>query len=249
MDEARLKIILSSVFFVLGFSAVFAVLGVLLQGILSEIAYDARTYLNWVAGLIIIFFGLLMSGLLKVDFFQKEHKLKVKKTSHPYLTSFIFGGAFAIGWTPCVGAVLGAVLSLAITNPGIAFPMMLAYSIGLGLPFIIAAIFISRATGFIKKISPYLEPINLVFGLLLVLIGILIFTNSLSIIASAFPLGDIVAGGMVDTSGAVQEPNILLAFIAGFVSFLSPCVMPLVPAYLTFIAGTSIQETKAKQEN
>lgn len=244
MDEARVKIIVSSLFFVLGFSVLFSVLGVLLQSVLSSVAYDARNILGYIAGIMIILFGLLMTGLLKIDFLQREHKIKIKQGKHQYLNSFLFGGAFAVGWTPCVGAVLGAVLTLAVTNPAIALPMMLAYSLGLGLPFIIAAIFISRTTGFIEKLSPYLKTINLVFGLILVVLGILIFTNSLSAIANLLPIENFLTSGAAEGGIEGVEPNLIIAFIAGLVSFLNPCVLPLVPAYLTFIAGTSLNETK-----
>lgn len=244
MENHKFRIILSSVFFVLGFSIIFSVLGVLLQSILVSYAFWLREILNLVAGLVIIFFGLVMTGLLKIGFLQKEHKLHVQKSKHQYVSSFLFGGAFAVGWTPCVGAILGAVLTLAVTNPAVAFPMMIAYSIGLGIPFIIAAIFISNATGVIEKMVPHLEKLNLFFGLVIVLLGILILTNNLSVIFSFFQFDSLIFD--FEASTGFTEPNILIAFIAGVVSFLSPCVLPIVPAYLTFIAGTSVNEFKNK---
>lgn len=186
-SQAKTRIFLSSVFFVLGFSVVFSVLGVLLQSVLSSIAFDLRTYLGYVGGLFIIFFGLLLTGLIKVDFLQKEHKLRVQKTGHQYLTSFLFGAAFAVGWTPCVGAVLGGVLTLAVTQPDAALPLMLAYSLGLGLPFLLGGLFLSRLTGFIQKIGPHLKTLNIVFGILLIVLGILVFTNTLNLVANLFP--------------------------------------------------------------
>ncbi len=186
-SKARQAVFLSSVFFVLGFSVVFSLLGVLLQGILSSIAYDLRTYLGYLGGLFIIFFGLLLTGLLKVDFLQQEHKFAVHKTQHQHLTSFLFGAAFAVGWTPCVGAVLGGVLTLAVTQPEAALPLMLAYSLGLGLPFLLAGLFLSRLSGVITKIGPYLKTLNVVFGVLLIILGILVFTNNLNVVANWFP--------------------------------------------------------------
>ncbi|MBI5226732.1 sulfite exporter TauE/SafE family protein [Candidatus Micrarchaeota archaeon] len=192
--KARAAIFLSSVFFVLGFSVVFSILGVLLQGVLSNIAYDLRTYLGYVGGLFIIFFGLLLTGIIKVDFLQKEHKFGVKKTKYQYLTSFLFGAAFAVGWTPCVGAVLGGVLTLAVTQPTSALPLMLAYSLGLGIPFLLAGLFLSRLTGLIQRISPWLQTLNIVFGILLIILGILVFTNTLSAVANFFPVGNLIGG-------------------------------------------------------
>lgn len=185
--SARGAIFLSSVFFVLGFSVVFSLLGVLLQGVLSVIAYDLRTYLGYAGGSFIIFFGLLLTGLVKVDFLQREHKFTVKRTSHQYLTSFLFGAAFAVGWTPCVGAVLGGVLTLAATQPQTALPLMMAYSLGLGLPFLFSGLFLSRLTGFIRYLAPYLKTLNVLFGIVLIVLGILVFTNNLNAVANWFP--------------------------------------------------------------
>ncbi|MDP2717263.1 MAG: cytochrome c biogenesis protein CcdA [Candidatus Micrarchaeota archaeon] len=184
---SRAQIFLSSVFFVLGFSVVFSVLGVLLQSVLSGIAYDLRTYLGYVGGAFIIFFGLLLTGLVKIDFLSQEHKLRAPKTRHQHLTSFLFGAAFAVGWTPCVGAVLGGVLTLAVTQPEAALPLMLSYSFGLGVPFLLAGLFLSRLSGFIQRISPHLRVLNIVFGILLIILGVLVFTNTLNIVANLFP--------------------------------------------------------------
>lgn len=200
VSKTRGAIFLSSVFFVLGFSFVFSLLGVLLQGVLSSVAYDLRTYLGYVGGAFIIFFGLLLTGLVKVDFLQQEHKFAVHTTKHQHLTSFLFGAAFAVGWTPCVGAVLGGVLTLAVTQPEAAFPLMLAYSLGLGLPFLAAGLFVSRLSGFIQHVCPWLKYLNIVFGILMIILGILVFTNNLNVVANWFPFalgtaGDMIGGG------------------------------------------------------
>ena len=108
----RTRIFLNSIFFVFGFSLIFGLLGVLLNTILERIAYSVQTWLSRISGVIIIIFGLYLLGLIKINFLEKEHKLKVKKQfSISYLTSFIFGVAFAVGWTPCVSAVLGSILA------------------------------------------------------------------------------------------------------------------------------------------
>src|SRR3989338_2407624 len=103
------NIFFNSVFFVLGFSIIFSLVGVLLQSVFSNISYSIQTWLGRIGGIIIIFFGLYILGLITPRFLQKEYKFKVaKKFSSNYLTSFVFGAAFAVGWTPCVGAILGA---------------------------------------------------------------------------------------------------------------------------------------------
>jgi cytochrome c-type biogenesis protein len=172
-------------FFVLGFSTVFALLGVLLNTLLSGVAYDAQIWLGRVGGVVIIFFGLYLVGLVKPKFLQQEHKLQIKhQFGSRWVTSFVFGAAFAVGWTPCVGAVLGGILAIAATQPGSAFALLLFYAIGLGIPFLLVGLFTAQATAWIHKYGKYLAPINKVFGVVLILMGILVFTNNLSRLAN-----------------------------------------------------------------
>lgn len=192
--HARAAIFISSVFFVLGFSLVFSIVGVLLQSALSHIAYDLRQWLSWIGGSVIVIFGLMLLGIIKFGFLEKEYKLNLKKVHGQYISSFVFGAAFAVGWTPCVGAVLGGVLTLAATQPAAAFPLMLAYSLGLGVPFIFVGVFFSRSVRLIKIISPHLPLLNKIFGLVLVALGLLVMTNSLSLIANFPFLGGITFG-------------------------------------------------------
>ncbi|MEW6035738.1 MAG: cytochrome c biogenesis protein CcdA [Candidatus Micrarchaeota archaeon] len=186
----RARIFLSSAFFVLGFSLVFSLLGVLLQGILRGAAYGIQTYLGYVGGLMIIVFGLTMTGLIRIEALETERRLRLKPTSVPYLTSFLFGAAFAVGWTPCVGAALGTILTLAATEPASAFPLLLSYSAGLGIPFLLAGLFVSQAAGAIKLIGPYLKWLNVIFGIIIIALGILVFTGSLPLIANLGFLND-----------------------------------------------------------
>jgi len=183
--DNRKKIFINSVFFVLGFSTVFATLGVLLNTLLENIAYDVQTWLSRIGGVLIIFFGLYLVGLIKIGFLEREHKLSVKKKfSSAYFTSFIFGAAFAAGWTPCVGAVLGGILALAATQPGSAFSLLMSYSLGLGLPFLVVGLFAGRITPLLTKYAKAAKYINIIFGALLIILGILIFTENLSRIAN-----------------------------------------------------------------
>ena len=184
--KARIKIFASTFLFVLGFAVVFSLLGVLLQSILSSIAYDVRNILGYIGGIIIILFGLMLMGVIKIPALEVEKKLKIKKSNFPLISSFLFGAAFAVGWTPCVGAILGSVLTLAVTNPSSALPLMLSYSLGLGVPFLLTGLFIGQASGIIAKISPYLNTLNKIFGIILVILGILVFTNTLSVVANLF---------------------------------------------------------------
>lgn len=181
----RKVVFLNSASFVLGFSMVFAVLGVLLNSFLEAIAYDVQQWLSRLGGLIIIFFGLYLTGLVKIGFLEREHKLHVtKRFRSRYVTSFVFGAAFAVGWTPCVGAVLGAILALAVTQPGAAFAPLLAYALGLGVPFLLVGLFAEQTARVIQRFGTWSRAVNIVFGMLLVVLGILIFTQSLSLIAN-----------------------------------------------------------------
>lgn len=181
----RKEIFFNSVFFVLGFSLVFAALGVILNTILESVAYDAQIWLSRIGGVIIIFFGLYLIGLVKIPFLEKEHKFHVTVKFHSrYLTSLLFGAAFAAGWTPCVGAALGAILGLAATQPGRAFYLLLAYALGLGLPFLVVGLFAAQASVWLKKFIRYVRAINILFGIILIALGILIFTGNLSRIAN-----------------------------------------------------------------
>jgi cytochrome c-type biogenesis protein len=101
-----------------------------------------------------------------------------------YVTSFLFGFAFAAGWTPCVGATLGAILGLATTNPGSAFGLLLSYSLGLGLPFLIIGMFAAQASVLIERYQKLFSVVNKVFGFILIGLGILVFTQELSKIAN-----------------------------------------------------------------
>ena len=129
--------------------------------------------------------GLYLTGLPKIDFLEREHKFRVtRKFKSRYVTSFVFGSAFAAGWTPCVGAALGAILGLAASNPGSAFSLLMSYSLGLGLPFLVVGLFASGAVGIINKYAKSLKYVNIIFGIVLIVLGVLVFTESLNRIAN-----------------------------------------------------------------
>ena len=181
----RKEIFINSVFFVLGFSIIFALLGVLLNTLLEGIAYDVQIWLSRIGGVMIIFFGLYLVGLIKIPFLEKEYKFGVKATfKSRYATSFLFGLAFAVGWTPCVGPALGVILGLAATQPGSAFILLLTYALGLGIPFLIVGAFTGQAAEFINRHGVGLKYLNIVFGVILLALGVLIFTQKLSLIAN-----------------------------------------------------------------
>jgi cytochrome c-type biogenesis protein len=183
----RLKVFLNSVAFVVGFSVIFALLGVLLNTILERVSYNVQTWLSRIGGMIIILFALYILGLIKISFLEREHKFAVKKKfSVTYITSFVFGSAFAVGWTPCVSAILGSVFALAITKPGLAFFLLMSYALGLGIPFLLVGLFTTQAVALINKSATVLKYFNIVVGILLLILGILVFTNKLNVVANWF---------------------------------------------------------------
>ncbi|MBI3027845.1 sulfite exporter TauE/SafE family protein [Candidatus Woesearchaeota archaeon] len=190
-SKARAIVFLNTIFFVLGFTIVFSILGVLINSIFADAAFGTRTWLGRIGGVIIIVFGLVLMKVLKLPFLEKEHKFKVKKFRISYVTSFMFGLAFAAGWTPCIGAVLASILTLAAVSANNAFYLLISYSLGLTLPFLITGLFVSRMQNFIQKHEKTLSYINLVFGILLVILGIMVFTNTLSLISNFTPLQNI----------------------------------------------------------
>jgi len=184
-SQKKSSIFLNSLFFVLGFSVIFAAIGVLLNTLLESVAYDAQTWLARIGGAVVIFFGLYLTGIIKIGFLDRPHEFKVKrKFSSRYLTSFVFGSAFAAGWTPCVGAALGAILGLAASTPGSAFVLLLSYSLGLGIPFLVVGLFTAQARDLINRHAAKLVIINRVFGVVLIVLGVLVFTQSLNLIAN-----------------------------------------------------------------
>ncbi|HEX9677865.1 cytochrome c biogenesis CcdA family protein [Nitrososphaera sp.] len=184
----RLNIFLNTVYFVLGFSLVFAVLGVIFNSVLVNAGTGFQGTLQWIGGIVIVGFGaylILSTKFRQLNFEKRMTNLPRFKTT--YLTSFVFGAAFASGWTPCVGPILGSTLTLAATSPGAAYNSLLAYALGLGVPFLITGVFFSQATGIIRKMVKHLKYFNPIMGAVLIVLGILVFTNQLSLIAS-FPL-------------------------------------------------------------
>lgn len=241
-EKKQWTIFLNSVFFVLGFSVVFSIVGVLLQSVLSNVSFTVQKWLGYIGGTIIIFFGIYLLGLIRVPFLEQEHKLRVKrKFSYSYITSFVFGAAFAVGWTPCVGAILGAILTLAVTNPGSAFPLLLSYSLGLGMPFLIVGLFTDKASDFISKSGKWLKYVNYFFGCVLIILGILIFTNQLSRIASIPFLSELLINISEEGNNFGATLSLGVSFLAGIASFLSPCVLPLIPAFLSYLATAVVK--------
>lgn len=178
----RWYIFLHSMLFVLGFAIVFSLLGVLLNSVLTHVATDVQIWLSRLGGVVIIFFGLMLMGLVDIPALDRPHVIKVKRGDGAwrYVSSVLFGMAFAVGWTPCVGAALGAILGVAASEPGRAFGLLMGYSLGLGIPFGLVGAFALPLNKYLVRANHIAKYVNIVFGLLLVVLGLLIFTQELN---------------------------------------------------------------------
>lgn len=186
-EVRRRDVFLTSVFFVLGFSIVFALIGLLLNTVLAHVGLAVQSWLARIGGALVIFFGLYLTGLIHISWLDRDHKMGVKrKFSSRYVTAFLFGLAFAAGWTPCVGPVLGVILGLAASAPGSAFVLLLVYALGLGLPFLLVGLFTGEATKLIARFGGSLRIVNSIFGIILIILGVLVFTETLPLVLGNF---------------------------------------------------------------
>lgn len=173
------KALRNSLGFVLGFTTVFILLGAL-AGTIGSFLTKYQTWVNIITGLIVVIFGLNFLGLININIFKGVRK-NTATANMGFISSVIFGVIFSIGWTPCVGAFLGSALMLASmqghTTTGII--MLLCYSLGLGIPFIISALLIDKLKSTFNLIKQHYTIINTVCGIFLIIIGCLMATGIL----------------------------------------------------------------------
>lgn len=184
-DRGRIRkiTITNSLFFIAGFSFIFVMLGVsssFLGGFLS----DHQGTIRKIGGAMIVLFGLYIAGVLRIGVLSRDKRLHLQNKPAGLLGTFLVGAAFAAGWTPCIGPVLGSILIYASTTDSVATGMGLlsVYALGLGIPFLITSIAINTALSYFKRINRYMRFISVVTGLLLVVVGILLFTGDFSIL-------------------------------------------------------------------
>ena len=179
-ERSTSKTLKGALGFVTGFTVVFVALGAL-AGTVGSFLREYQTVVNIISGLIVIFFGLTFLGVFKLSLF-KGSKWSVKTENMGFFSALLFGVIFSIGWTPCVGAFLGSALMLAAQQAHMVegMLMLLAYSLGLGIPFVLSAVLIDYLKSAFNWIKKNYKVINAVSGCLLVLIGILMATGTLS---------------------------------------------------------------------
>ena len=183
-ERTTKKTLINSLGFVLGFTIVFVALGAL-AGTLGSLLVKYQTVVNIVTGLVVIFFGLNFLGVFKLNIF-KGVKNNVDTKDMGFFSSLLFGIVFSIGWTPCVGAFLGSAL-LIVAQQGETLKgviMLLLYSMGLGIPFVVSALLIDKLKGAFKFIKKHYNVINIVCGVLLIAIGVLMMTGLLGRVLS-----------------------------------------------------------------
>lgn len=188
----RKDVLLSTLLFVLGFSTIFAVLGIVLNAVLQEAATETLTWLSRIAGTVVILLGLHLTGFLRLPFLDRQFSVRPTTLKPGHLASLLFGASFAVAWTPCVGPILGSTLALAAAQPASAFPLLLAYATGLGAPFLLVALFPYQAFGFIKRHRGAAARLHTVFGIVLIGMGVLVFTNKLSLLANFQLLNEVL---------------------------------------------------------
>ena len=179
-ERSTKKTLLGASGFVLGFTAVFTALGAL-AGTLGSFLKQYETAVNIILGLIVIIFGLNYIGVFKLKLFSGMKQGKIK-TEMGFFSAFLFGVVFSVGWTPCVGAFLGSALAMASsegdTLKGVI--MLLLYSLGLGVPFLLSAVLIDKLKGTFTFIKKNYKIINTVCGIFLIIIGLLMMTGLLN---------------------------------------------------------------------
>jgi cytochrome c-type biogenesis protein len=178
--------------FVLGFSLVFILFNII-AGALGGLFFNLRTWLAKIGGVVVIIFGLHMIGVFRIPFL--EYDVRIHSQTDPrwgYLSSFLMGIFFSAGWSPCVGPILGAIMTFALNGGSVLRGTMLGavYSAGLAIPFLLAALGIGWVTTLLHRYSKIMRIAEIVMGTILIVSGILLFLGSFSILASYIPFID-----------------------------------------------------------
>lgn len=168
-------VLLHSVMFILGFTIVFVTLGAAATEV-GQLAHQYKKYLNWAAGVIIIVFGLHLTGIFKIKALYADKRLHSMQGGKSPIGAFLVGFAFAFGWTPCIGPVLAGILGMAANEDSVAkgVGLLWVYSLGLAVPFLVTSLVMDRFLAFYGRFRRYLGLVEVISGILLILIGLLI---------------------------------------------------------------------------
>ncbi len=180
-DAAWRRVVLGSVFFVLGFTTVFVGLGAG-ASVFGQVLKSYQHELSMVAGAVIIAFGLHFLGILRIPLLYSEARYEANMQGASLLGAYVIGLAFAFGWTPCIGPILATVLTLAASEAslGRGVQLLFVYSLGLGIPFILAAVAIRPFLSFLQRFKRHLGTMEKVMGILLVITGLMFLTGTMT---------------------------------------------------------------------
>ena len=171
--------------FVLGFSVIFVGLGVAVSAV-GGLLYDIREWIARLGGIIVVVFGLHMIGIFRISFLEYDLRPRSSiEKNRSYLSSFMMGVFFSAGWSPCVGPVLGSILTLAMNGGAISdgIKLLSAYSVGLAVPFLITALGIGWVSGYLRRFRKFTRYVEIVMGALLVIVGVMLFSGTFEQIA------------------------------------------------------------------
>jgi len=236
----RFVVLLHALLFVLGFSIVFVIGWGGAVTALGQLFGAYKYILGRVGGVIVILFGLATLGVVRIPWFYADTRVQRQGQTGTFANSALMGLLFAAGWSPCIGATLGAILTMGLSQSTVGQAMWLAsgYSLGLGIPFLILALGLERATGLIRRLRRYQHAFQIVSGVFIIAIGVLLAGNLMTRIAIwAFQNNFYIDAGLKYSAA----PTYLTSILAGLLSFLSPCVLPLVPAYLGYLSGHTLR--------
>ena len=174
-----------AVFFVLGFTLIFVALGASATALGGLLRFH-RIWLERIGGVLIILFGLYLLGVFQWGALARERRIHLQNKPVGYLGSALVGLAFGAGWSPCIGPILGAVLTYtsATATLGQGMGLLLAYSLGLGLPFLLAALLVDRFIGWFQRYRRFIPLVNRIAGIVLVVVGVLLLTGYFSLLAT-----------------------------------------------------------------
>jgi cytochrome c-type biogenesis protein len=283
VQSNRLTVFLHALAFVIGFGAVFTLIGSA-AGLLGQSLNSYLAPIQRFGAILLVIFALVTMGFFRwlvqqiqqrpdlranpaavalasiLDFFntllyteRRVAEMHTVKRGWGYVSSALLGVSFSAGWLPCVGPILASIFFLAqdSATAGQGAGLLAIYSLGLGIPFLITGAAFSSATRFLRRLNRRANLVSIVSGLFLLYVAYLLWTDSLALLTTrffflnewVFALEDQVAvasgtgGDIISLSFLAGAP---LAFIAGVISFISPCVLPLVPAYLGYLSGAAL---------
>lgn len=259
--------------FVSGFTLIFTLLGASV-GVVGYVLYSYLPLIQKVGGIVLILFGLVTLGAFAwlsaqierrpswresaggraaltvlewgMALTYTERRAQAPALARGYVASFLTGIFFSAGWMPCVGPILAAILFMASQLQTVAqgTALLFTYALGLGIPFLATGAAFSTMTGILRRLNRYVGVASWVSGLFLILVGWLLFSDQLRLLAAGFQ-GSLGTGLVAFESNLATGAGVSLpiAFLAGLLSFFSPCVLPIIPGYIGYLSGAALAGT------